>query len=92
MSRDVYVRRASGLIRNISAFDAMIFNIMVMAPMAILVYGLWASVIYLGAHLLATALLAIPISLVIGLFYALFSIAMPRAGGDYIYVGHQSEE
>jgi len=86
MSGEVYVRRASGLIRNISAFDAMIFNIMVMAPMAILVYGVWASVIYPGAHLPATALLAIPISLVIGLFYALFSIAMPRAGGDYVWV------
>jgi len=60
MSGEVYVRRASGLIRNISAFDAMIFNIMVMAPMAILVYGVWASVIYPGAHLPATALLAIP--------------------------------
>ncbi|MEM0506687.1 MAG: APC family permease [Thermosphaera sp.] len=86
MSGDVYVRRASGLIRNISAFDAMIFNIMVMAPMAILVYGVWASIIYPGAHLPATALLAIPISIVVGLFYALFSIAMPRAGGDYIWV------
>lgn len=86
MVDDVYVRKASGLVRNISAFDAMIFNIMVMAPMAILVYGVWASVIYPGAHLPATALLAIPISLVIGLFYALLSIAMPRAGGDYIWV------
>jgi len=86
MGGDVYVRRASGLVRNISAWDAMIFNIMVMAPMAILVYGVWASIIYPGAHLPTTALLAIPISIVIGLFYALFSIAMPRAGGDYIWV------
>jgi len=86
MSGGVYVRRASGLVRNISAWDAMIFNIMVMAPMAILVYGVWASIIYPGAHLPTTALLAIPISIVIGLFYALFSISMPRAGGDYIWV------
>jgi amino acid transporter len=86
MSGDVYARRASGLIRNISAFDAMIFNIMVMAPMAVLVYGVWASIIYPGAHLPTTALLAIPISIIIGLFYALFSISMPRAGGDYIWV------
>ena len=86
MSGDVYIRRASGLVRNISAWDAMIFNIMVMAPMAVLVYGVWASIIYPGAHLPTTALLAIPISIVIGLFYALLSIAMPRAGGDYIWV------
>jgi amino acid transporter len=86
MSGNVYARKASGLIRNISAFDAMIFNIMVMAPMAVLVYGVWASIIYPGAHLPTTALLAIPISIIIGLFYALFSISMPRAGGDYIWV------
>lgn len=86
MAKDVYVRKASGLVRNISAWDAMIFNIMVMAPMAILVYGVWASVIYPGADLPVTALLAIPISIIIGLFYAIFSLAMPRAGGDYIWV------
>ncbi|MEM0328902.1 MAG: hypothetical protein QXW02_00760 [Nitrososphaerota archaeon] len=86
MSRDVYMRRASGLVRNISAWDAMIFNIMVMAPMAILVYGVWASIIYPGAHLPTTALLAIPISIIIGVFYTIFSIAMPRAGGDYIWM------
>ena len=86
MSSGVFVRKASGLVRNISAWDAMIFNIMVMAPMAILVYGVWASVIYPGADLPTTALLAIPISIVIGLFYAIFSVAMPRSGGDYIWV------
>jgi len=86
LAKDVYVRKASGLVRNISAWDAMIFNIMVMAPMAILVYGVWASVIYPGADLPVTALLAIPISIIIGLFYAIFSLAMPRAGGDYIWV------
>ena len=86
MGSEVFVRRASGLIRNISAWDAMIFNIMVMAPMAILVYGVWASVIYPGADLPTTALLAVPISIVIGLFYAIFSLAMPRSGGDYVWV------
>lgn len=86
MSEGVYARTASGLVRNVSAWDAMIFNIMVMAPMAILVYGVWASVTYPGAHLPTTALLAIPISIIVGLFYALLSAAMPRAGGDYIWV------
>lgn len=86
MGAGIYARRASGLVRNISAWDAMVFNIMVMAPMAVLVYGVWASIIYPGTHLPTTALLAIPISIVIGLFYAIFSIAMPRAGGDYVWI------
>ena len=86
MGTEVFVRKTSGLVRNISAWDAMIFNMMVMAPMAILVYGVWASVIYPGADLPTTALLAIPVSIVIGLFYAIFSLAMPRSGGDYVWV------
>jgi amino acid transporter len=86
MEKEVYVRKASGLVRNISAWDAMIFNIMVMAPMAILVYGVWASVIYPGVDLPTTAILAVLISIIIGLFYAIFSVAMPRSGGDYVWV------
>jgi amino acid transporter len=86
MDKEVYVRKASGLVRNISALDAMILNIMVMAPTAIFVYGVWASAIYPGVDLPMTALLAIPLSIIVGLFYALYSAAMPRSGGDYIWI------
>lgn len=86
MEKEVVVRKASGLVRNISAWDAMILNIMVMAPTAIFVYGVWASAIYPGADLPMTALLAIPLSIVVGLFYAVYSAAMPRSGGDYIWI------
>ncbi|MEM3626696.1 MAG: APC family permease [Candidatus Bathyarchaeia archaeon] len=86
MDKEVYVRRASGLIRNISALDAMVLNIMVMAPTAIFVYGVWASAIYPGVDLPMTALLAIPLSIIVGLFYAVYSAAMPRSGGDYVWI------
>lgn len=86
MEKEVYVRKASGLVRNISALDAMILNIMVMAPTAIFVYGVWASAIYPGVDLPMTALLAIPLSIIVGLFYAIYSAAMPRSGGDYIWI------
>ena len=83
--KEVFVRKTSGLIRNLSARDAMVFNLMVMAPTAILVYGVWASMIWPGVHLPTTALICIPISLIVGLFYAVYSTTMPRSGGDYVW-------
>ncbi|MBE0512521.1 APC family permease [Candidatus Bathyarchaeota archaeon] len=86
MEKEVFVRKASGLIRNISALDAMVFNLMVMAPTAVLVYGIWASEIWPGVHLPTTALICIPLCIIVGLFYALYSAAMPRSGGDYVWI------
>jgi len=82
----VYARKASGLVRNISAWDAMIFNLMVMAPTAVLIYGIWGSEIWPGVHLPTTALICIPVCIIMGLFYAMYSAAMPRSGGDYVWV------
>jgi len=84
--KEVFVRKTSGLIRNLSAWDALVFNLMVMAPTAVLVYGIWASMIWPGVHLPTTALICIPISIVVGLFYAVYSTTMPRSGGDYVWV------
>jgi len=82
----VFARKASGLVRQVSGWDALIYNIVFMAPMAVFIYGIWASVTFPGTILPITALMAICLAIVIGLFYAIYSIAMPRSGGDYVWV------
>jgi len=81
-----FARTSSGLVRSVSAWDAMIHNICFMAPMAVMVYGVWSMELFSGVNLPLTALIAIPIAILCGIFYALFAAAMPRSGGDYVYV------
>ncbi len=84
--KTVFARKASGLIRSISGRDALIYNIVFMAPMSVFIYGIWASVTFPGTDLPLTALLCIPLAVIIGLFYSIYSISMPRSGGDYVWV------
>jgi amino acid transporter len=83
--QELFVRKASGLVRNISAWDALIFNVIVMGPGAVYLYGMWASGLFPGVDLTLTAWVAAPVCMIIGLFYALFSVIMPRSGGDYVW-------
>jgi amino acid transporter len=56
-----------------------------MGPGAVYLYGMWASGLFPGVDLTLTAWVAAPVCMIIGLFYALFSVIMPRSGGDYVW-------
>lgn len=79
-----YVRRASGLVRSISAWDALMFCTVTPGPVLGFLYTLWAPALYPGASMPFAVLMMltfIPSSLVL----YLLSISMPRSGGEYVY-------
>jgi APA family basic amino acid/polyamine antiporter len=81
-----FVRQASGLVRQASAFDAFIFNsyfinIGMGVAFMILMYPL-----YPGANLVLTTFICLGLVLPTSLLYVMFMAAIPRSGGDYVYV------
>jgi amino acid transporter len=81
----VFVREATGLVKAVSAKDALIFNLMWMAPLGTWVYGIWADNLFPGSDLPTTVLIAEVVAIVVALFYAVFNASMPRTGGDYVW-------
>lgn len=84
-SKSMFARDATGLVKQLSALDSLgialssmgllfAFNIIVFLP-----------ALYPGANLLATPLIGLLIILPVGAVYIMMSIAMPRAGGDYVW-------
>lgn len=85
MGMPLFARTTSGLTRDISAWDALIFTVVVMCPSTAYIYGIWASAFYPGINHPVAVLISIPIAVLIGVFYALYSASMPRTGGDYVW-------
>lgn len=81
-----FARKASGLTRTVSAKDALMYNINAMGILFVLPYATWGAGLYLGVDLPTTMVIALPMSIPIAVLYAYFSAAMPRTGGDYVWV------
>ena len=82
-----YVRKSSGLIRGISSRNALFSNLIAMGLIGNCFWIVWASALYPNANLPDTVFIALALNLLIAFVYWMFSTAMPRTGGDYIYVG-----
>src|SRR6266568_8741417 len=86
-SRNLFVRNATGLVRELSAFDA--FNLVfsaVLIPVGITQVLSFAPTFWPNANVLLSFLFSLPLVLCFGLVYLYFTIAMPRSGGDYVWV------
>lgn len=86
-STSVFVRNATGLVRELSPFDA--FNLVfsaVLIPVGITQVFSFAPTFWPNANVLVSFLLSIPLVFCFGMVYLYFTVAMPRSGGDYVWV------
>ncbi|MGB9641433.1 MAG: amino acid permease, partial [Anaerolineales bacterium] len=81
---EVFVRKASGLVRVMSPWAAFIYNILTMGLIFPWTY-LWAPGALPGGKLVWGILLAMLIEIPIAFVYVWLSTAMPRSGGDYVF-------
>jgi APA family basic amino acid/polyamine antiporter len=83
----LFVRRSSGLVREFGMSDVAVINLVgvnlgIVAALSIAALaGLWP-----GASMILVVVIGAAISLATVITYGLLSAAMPRAGGDYVFV------
>jgi amino acid transporter len=84
----LFVRQSTGLVRELGALDVILYNAgaVVIGPVLVFVMAYWY-----GSFPDANVLAALWISLIPVIFlyivYAFLTAAMPRAGGDYVFIG-----
>lgn len=86
--KGVFLRKATGLVRQVSLIDAFLMNTIGMnIGMGAGMMFIWAPYLFLGGDVVLSVILATIISaLTIAYVYSQLSAAMPRSGGDYVFV------
>jgi amino acid transporter len=83
----IYARKSTGLVREGGAWSVLIYNInFVSIGLMTLFAMLMIPAFYPGSNIQASFLLGLVIVLPTSLVFAFFAAAMPRSGGDYVYV------
>src|ERR671931_2963515 len=85
--RQAFFRNATGLVRELTPFDAfdLVFSA-VLIPVGITQVMSFAPQFWPGANMVVSFLIATPLVFCTGLVYLYFTVAMPRSGGDYVWV------
>src|SRR5260370_5300376 len=84
----LFVRQSSGLVREASAIDAMIFNAVFSAPVgATLAFGIFYALgTSPGADLVTALLIAFIVNIPVCIMLSMMASAMPSTGGDYVWI------
>ena len=87
-SSSVFVRQSSGLVREASALDAVIFNAVFSAPVgATLAFStFYALVAFPGDDIVTSLIIAFVVNIPVCVMMGLMAAAMPRTGGDYVWI------
>jgi basic amino acid/polyamine antiporter, APA family len=87
-SVSVFVRQATGLVRELSWFDTFIVVFAILnVPLGLSEVAAFATgaSVYPAANMPLAFIFSAPAMLTIGMVYALLTAAMPRSGGDYVW-------
>jgi amino acid transporter len=87
-SSSLYVRQSSGLVREASVIDAIIFNAVFSAPVgATLAFGIFYALgAFPGADLIQALLIAFVVNIPVVIMMSMMASTMPRTGGDYVWI------
>jgi APA family basic amino acid/polyamine antiporter len=82
----VFLRKASGLVREASMFDVLVYNFaQVGAGLGVAYMVLLIPAYYYGADMVLASVLTLIGCIFTCAVYSLLSVAMPRSGGDYVF-------
>ena len=89
MTVPTFVRKATGLVRGFSAFDMLAFNVFAITLGMVVALGPFTTeILYPGSDFGVATIFAMIVCIVSGFLYMVLSIAMPRSGGDYVYLSY----
>jgi APA family basic amino acid/polyamine antiporter len=83
----MFVRNATGLVREVKPWQAMAINFITGAPPFVIGIALFGALSgFPGGNFLLATLLTIPLALGVVYAFGFLTAAMPRSGGDYVLV------
>lgn len=83
----LFLRRSSGLVREFSARDALLFNMVAFAPaLSIALIPLSLALVVPNVNVFALIAVAVVFAIFNGLMYGFLSATMPRSGGEYVFL------
>ena len=81
-----FARKASGLVKSVSTKDSLIGNLLVLNLVFMSLTMIWLPSTFPGGDMVIATLLTFPGALCLAVVYVLFGMALPRSGGDYVFV------